>query len=393
MPTYKDYLKKIWYDPKNPIAFAGLKALRHFVIKDNKYRIGNVRLQKWLQNQPSYSVRRKVVRKVPTQKIKVPRVNYQWDGDLMDLSNIKEYNNNVTFVLVVIDVFNRYAYLRPLKSKKTTDVLVAFKSILNEKGVFPEIFRTDRGQEFMNKTFQKFCKDRNILHVGSTSNYKAAFAESFIGKFKNILYRYFHAKHTYRYIDNLQQFVDNYNNTVHSALHGLTPKQITPETQNSFIVRQLRAQLIKRKLKAQLIKKKKTCNSKDLNKKKRKKRLFKFNVRDKVRISYLKKPFLRGYQQKWSDEIFTIYKRFLKNYVPIYQLKDWDGDVIKGYLRNNELQKVEVEVDNLYQIDQILKRRTKNKVKEVFVSWLGWPKKFNSWISENSIKKFKNQKS
>jgi hypothetical protein len=64
-----------------------------------------------------HTVRRKVVRKVPTQKIKVPRVNYQWDGDLMNLSNIKEYNNNVTFVLVVIDVFNRYAYLRPLKSK------------------------------------------------------------------------------------------------------------------------------------------------------------------------------------------------------------------------------------------------------------------------------------
>jgi hypothetical protein len=67
--------------PKKPIAFAGLKVLKRFVIKDNKYKIGNVRLQKWLQNQPSYSVRRKV----PTQKIKVPRVNYQWDGDLMDL--------------------------------------------------------------------------------------------------------------------------------------------------------------------------------------------------------------------------------------------------------------------------------------------------------------------
>jgi uncharacterized protein (DUF927 family) len=82
-------------------------------------------------------------------------------------------------------------------------VLVAFKSILNETDFFPEIFRTDRGQTFMNKTFPKFCKDRNILHVGSTSNYKAAFAESFIAKFKNILYRYFHAKQTYRYIDNL----------------------------------------------------------------------------------------------------------------------------------------------------------------------------------------------
>ena len=105
MSTYKDYFNKIWYDPKNPVGFTGLKALRRFIIKNNKNEIEKVRLQKWLQNQPSYSVRRKVVRKVPTQKIKVARVNYQWDGDLMDLSNIKEYNNNVTFVLVVIDLF------------------------------------------------------------------------------------------------------------------------------------------------------------------------------------------------------------------------------------------------------------------------------------------------
>ena len=65
--------------------------------------------------------------------------------------------------------------------------------------------------------------------------------------------------------------VDNYNNTVHSALHGLTPKQITPETQNSFIV-QLRAKLIKRTLKAQLVKRKtKSCRSQDLKKKKKQK--------------------------------------------------------------------------------------------------------------------------
>ena len=59
MSTYKDYLNKIWYDPQNPVGFIGLKALRRFIIKDNKYRIGKVRLQKWLQNQPSHRVRRK----------------------------------------------------------------------------------------------------------------------------------------------------------------------------------------------------------------------------------------------------------------------------------------------------------------------------------------------
>ena len=61
---------------------------------------------------------------------------------------------------------------------------------------------------------------------------------------------------------------------MHSALHGLTPKQITPETQNSFIV-QLRAQLIKRTLKAQLVKRKtKTCKSQDPNKKKKERNVY-----------------------------------------------------------------------------------------------------------------------
>ena len=114
-----------------------------------------------------------------------------------------------------------------------------------------------------------------------------------------------------------------------------------------------------------------------------------------MRISYLKKNILKRLSTKMVRRniyyLQTLF--FLLNYVPIYQPKDSDGDVIKAYLRNNEMQKVAVEADNLYQIDQILKRRTKNKVKEVLVSWLGSPKKFNSWISENTIKKLKNQTS
>ena len=95
-----------------------------------------------------------------------------------------------------------------------------------------------------------------------------------------------------------------------------------------------------------------------------------------MRISHLKKNILKRLSTKIiRRNIYYLQTLFKTNYVPIYQPKDWDGDVIKGYLRNNELQKVEVEADNLYQIDQILIRRTKTKVKEVRVSWLGWPKK------------------
>jgi hypothetical protein len=38
---------------------------------------------------------------------------------------------------------------------------------------------------------------------------------------------------------------------------------------------------------------------------------YKCKVDDLVRISHLKRPFLRAYDQQWSSEIFKIYQRFL----------------------------------------------------------------------------------
>jgi hypothetical protein len=39
----------------------------------------------------------------------------------------------------------------------------------------------------------------------------------------------------------------------------------------------------------------------------------------------------------------------------------------------------------IYKIDAVLKRRTRNGVKESFVSWLGYPEKFNKWIASDTI--------
>jgi hypothetical protein len=66
-----------------------------------------------------------------------------------------------------------------------------------------------------------------------------------------------------------------------------------------------------------------------------------------MRISYLKKNILKRLSTKMVRRniyyLQTLF--FLLNYVPIYQPKDSDGDVIKAYLKNNEMQKVAVEAD------------------------------------------------
>ncbi|GBO19539.1 hypothetical protein AVEN_90930-1, partial [Araneus ventricosus] len=56
-----------------------------------------------------------------------------------------------------------------------------------------------------------------------------------------------------------------------------------------------------------------------------------FTVGDPVRISKAKTTYRRGYLPNWSDEVFTIDKRFATN-PPTYILKDLRGETLKGRL-------------------------------------------------------------
>ena len=60
-----------------------------------------------------------------------------------------------------------------------------------------------------------------------------------------------------------------------------------------------------------------------LNKKK-----FKFNISDRVKISHLKNMFDKEYTEKWSGEIFTVINRKLNQNIPMYELKDYNNEVI-----------------------------------------------------------------
>ena len=67
-----------------------------------------------------------------------------WAADLLDVSNISEDNDGVKFLLVVDDVYSRYATVIKLKSKKAVDVLNAFKTF----DVLPANIWVDEGNEF-----------------------------------------------------------------------------------------------------------------------------------------------------------------------------------------------------------------------------------------------------
>jgi hypothetical protein len=127
--------------------------------------------------------------------------------------------------------------------------------------------------------------------------------------------------------------------------------------------------------------------AKELMDKKRSKRVFKYKIGDEVHISQLKHSFQRDYQQKWTDEYFKVSKRYPRDGIPMYKIKDLADDPIEGTFYESELQRVMKTRDILYRVEKVLRKRKRGKTKEVYVKWDGWPSKFNSWIPESSLQK------
>ena len=67
-------------------------------------------------------------------------------------------------MLLAIDVFSRYVFLQPLKSKRNTEVIQAFKNIFKE-GRKPKVIYGDKGSEFTGSAVEKFIKKVGIHHL------------------------------------------------------------------------------------------------------------------------------------------------------------------------------------------------------------------------------------
>jgi hypothetical protein len=169
------------------------------------------------------------------------------------------------------------------------------------------------------------------------------------------LSRLFDATQSHRYIDNLQDIVDNYNSTHHSTL-GIAPDEVDEDNEAN----------LKEKLyapKPQIP--------------------FHFAVGDIVRISMAKRTFGKeSTVQKWSHELFTV-AHVLHTNPPTYKLEDHKKDPILGIFYNQELQ--EAKKPDTYKVEGILKRRTLKGRKEVLVKWLGYPESEATWEPASQI--------
>ena len=131
---------------------------------------------------------------------------------------ISKYNKGIKYLLRVIDLFSKYAWVVLLKDKKGTNIVNAFQGILNSLKRKPNKIWVDQGSEFYNNSFKKWLKDNDISIYSTHIEGKSAVAERFIRTLKNKIYKHMTAISKNVHFDVLDDIVDEYNNTYHSSI-------------------------------------------------------------------------------------------------------------------------------------------------------------------------------
>ena len=302
-----------------------------------------------------------IIHKFQKRKVVAKNVDDIWSADLVEMIPYARVNKGFKYLLMVIDVFSKYGWIVPLKTKTGAAITEAFKKLFKEK--IPTRLWTDKGSEFYNKTFKELLAKKNIILYSTHNEEKAFVVERWNRTMKRNMWKYFTANHTKKYLDILPTLVDKYNNTYHRSIK-CTPKEARDSTRWSSVHEALYG------------------DTSELAK------TPKFHVDDKVRITRKKTMFEKGFTPNWTDKVYII-SQVKKTKPPTYVIKDDRGEEVQGSFYEQELQKTKT---SIYRIERVLKKRTKaDGQKEEFVKWTGYDNSYNSWIPITNLEKHGNK--
>lgn len=356
-------LTDIYYDPSNSASFSSVRKLHEAACQVNP-EITLSYVKKWLKGELTYTLHKPVIRKFKRNPVVVEYMDDQWQADLVELREFRKDNNGNNYILTVIDIFSKYAWVQPLKDKSGKSLVQAFTDIFKLRK--PSKLQTDKGKEFINSDVQKLLHDNDVHYFTSkNSEIKCSVVERFNRTLKSKMFKYFTAKGTRRYIDVLQQFVTSYNNTVHSSIK-MKPSEVNNETERVVFKNLYGFDTYRDYLMSKM---KSPTHSEG----------------DKVRLVYQQKSFDKGYYPNWSDEIYTINKVIKGKIQATDKLENHNGQVLDPSFYPHQLQPV---IENAYRVESILDTRKIGQNTEFFVKWLNHPDSANSWISSKDLFSF-----
>ena len=77
--------------------------------------------------------------------------------DLVDMQLMRTFSKGICFLLSVLDIYSKYAWVIALKDKK--GITTAFPKILNISKLKPNIIWVDKGSGFYNRSMKFWLEE------------------------------------------------------------------------------------------------------------------------------------------------------------------------------------------------------------------------------------------
>lgn len=220
----KEALQDVYYSPTTGYLSSGKMYQR--MNKEIPFK----EVKKFVESQLSNQVLRQPV--FNTINAEDPGSNYQLDIMVYDRFT---YHNN-KYILVVIDVYSRYAHCIAMTNRRMETLIDGVKKCFKVMGKVPKNINCDG--EFNKKEFNAFMDEEGIRMWYSDTNEinKNAIVERFNRTLAMLIQRWRVGSGSYDWPKVLNQLVENYNTIYHSRIQA-TPKEVWEGEKKSMQVR------------------------------------------------------------------------------------------------------------------------------------------------------------
>jgi len=157
-------LAKIYYSPGG--YWKGIAAIKKLAKAANAPEEA---AKKWLIRQALWQIYLPAPKRIPWPKFDVPMPNRVHQADLLFLAHDKLPRARKVFkyALTVVDVASRFKEAKPLTSKNSDEVVLAFQKIYKCSPLeWPEMLQVDPGREFMGAVIKEMDKRKTFIRRG-----------------------------------------------------------------------------------------------------------------------------------------------------------------------------------------------------------------------------------
>ena len=162
---------------KNPKYDGYQRGLASMPCKTNLLVV-QIKMNKILNVDLAEELHKPIIRHFNKRNVHSPFIDNSWGADLV--ASHKQIFEGIRFLLSVIDIFSKCAWVFPLKDKKCIPITNAFQKAFKESGHKPDKIWVDKGSEFYNRLMKSILQNNNIEMYSTHNEGKSVVAERFI---------------------------------------------------------------------------------------------------------------------------------------------------------------------------------------------------------------------